>query len=170
MTTPATALRLGRRTVAALIVTVVVVLAAGCGKVEADRGQIAQHLGDAYGAYLTYVAEPAQAGKLGPSTAPTDPVAKQAAVAAKYVVLSVEAARTEAAPDAKLASFAQKTAAAGASLNAVSTVVSTGKPTQAFIAGGTASLESLLAAGRDLGLKIDRSEITPEQLKDPPAA
>ncbi len=142
---------------------------AGCGKVEADRGEIAEHLGDAYGAYLTYVAEPVQAGALGPSTAPNTVVAERSKVAARYVVRAVEAARTEAAPDATLASFAQKTAAAGASLNAVSTVVSQGEPTKAFVAGGRASLESLIAAGRDLGLTIERRKVSTEELERPPA-
>ena len=145
-------------------------LTAGCGKVEADRDAIAQNLGLAYGAYLTYVAEPAQAGKLGPATSRTDPVEARALDGARYAVRAVEAARAEAAPDEQLASFAQKTAAAGASLNAISQVLETGRPSKSLVAGGTASLESLLASARDLGFTVDRRTVREADLANPPSS
>lgn len=143
-------------------------LAGGCGKVEADRGAIQDDLGKAYGAYTAYVSSPSQRGAFGPSTPTTDPALAQAAKAAKYTTLALEAARAEAAPDVKFASFAQKTAAASASLNAVTQALQTGRASRALTAGGLASLESLLASGRDLGLKVKSQEPRPEQLSSPP--
>lgn len=146
------------------------ILASACGTVEADRDEIARNLGLAVAAYTTYVSEPATAGQLGPSTPQNDPIAERAAKASRYATLALEAAREEAAPDQELASFAQKIAAAGASLNAVSEVLDNGRPSRSLVAGGTASLESLSAAARDRGLMIDPQTVSPADLAEPPAA
>lgn len=143
---------------------------ASCGSTEADRDEIARNLGLAYAAYTTYVSEPAKAGKLGPNTAPNSAAAQQAADAAKFATLALEAAREEAAPDQELASFAQKTAAAGASLNAVAKELDAGRPSRGLVAGGLASLESLNAAARDRGLAVSPQTVSPADLSDPPAA
>lgn len=141
----------------------------GCGGQEADRDEIARNLGLAYAAYATYVSEPAQAGTLGPTTSPSAPVAQQAADAARYATVALEAAREQAAADPELASFAQKTAAAGASLDAVAEVLRTGRPSRSLVAGGMASLESLSAAARDRGLAVSSQSVSPADLDDPPA-
>ncbi len=162
-----------RRRVALLLATGLLSAMAAlgsCGTVEADRGEITRNLGLAYAAYATYVSEPAKAGRLGPTTSPTSPEGRQAAQAARYAMLALEAAREEAAPDQELASFAQKTAAAGASLNAVATVLETGRPSRGLVAGGQASLDSLSAAARDLGLAVSAQTVSPADLADPPAA
>lgn len=162
---------LQRRALTAMLIALIgggALLTAGCGKVEADRGQIAKDLGLAYGAYTTYVTGPTDAGKLGPSTSPSSSVAKQAAAASHYATRAVEAARTEAAPDNALASFAQKTAAAGASLNAVSQVLTTGRASRSIVDGGQASLDSLLAAARDIGLKVETQRVAAGDLDSPP--
>jgi hypothetical protein len=132
--------------------------------------EIARNLGLAYAAYTTYVSEPAKAGKLGPNTAPNSAAAQQAADAAKFATLALEAAREEAAPDQEFASFAQKTAAAGASLNAVAKELDAGRPSRGLVAGGLASLESLNAAARDRGLAVSPQTVSPADLSDPPAA
>lgn len=164
---------LRRRAVPAALLTgllAVTLATSACGKVEADRGEIARNLGLAYAAYTTYVSEPAKAGQLGPSTPTSSPVAERAAAASHYATLALEAAREEAAPDEQLASFAQKIAAAGASLNAITQVLEDGRPSRAVVAGGTASLESLSAAARDRGLTIGAQTVSPADLAEPPAA
>lgn len=145
-------------------------LAGGCGKTEADRTEVARNLGLAYAAYTEYVSAPAEAGQLGPTTARSAPVRDQAAKAARFAMLALEAAREQAAPDQSLASFAQKTAAAGASLNAVAQVLDEGRPSRSLVQGGLATLESLKAAARDAGLSVSEQQVQPADLSDPPAA
>jgi hypothetical protein len=143
---------------------------AGCGTVEVDRQAVATDIGLAYGAYVAYVSEPAEAGKLTPSTPSTAAVRRRATAAARYATRSLEAARNEAAPDPKLASFAQKTAAAAASLNAVGEVLDSGRPSRGLVAGGRASLESLTASARDLEIKVARQPVPAADLDSPPEA
>jgi hypothetical protein len=140
----------------------------GCGSDEADRAEISRDLGQAYAAYMTYVAEPAKNGQLGPSTAKSSPISQQATTAARFAISALEAARTEAVRDAELASFAQKTAAAGASLNAIAEVLRTGRPSRGLVNGGVASLESLMAAARDRGLSVDPQQVSAADLNEPP--
>ncbi len=157
-------------TVSALLCAVAAFLATGCGQGTADRGVVAKNLGLAYAAYTQYVSAPVNSGRLRPTTPKTDPASARAVTAAKYAVLALEVAREEAARENDLASFAQKVAAAAASLNAVSTALRTERPTRALVSGGQASLESLLAAARDATFKVPTTSVSAEQLSKPPRA
>lgn len=156
------------RLASALLAAAAITLTAGCGIVTADRDVVAKDLGLAAGAYAQYVAAPVHAGEVGPSTAANDPALAQAAKAAKYATAALEAARSEAGPDTKLASFAQKTAAAGASLNAITKALESGEANRALVDGGTASIESLLAAARDAGIKAEPRDVSAGDLAKPP--
>jgi hypothetical protein len=164
--------RFPRRTHAGLagVLLAASIAAAGCGNAnDGHRDDIARDLGVASAAYTTYISEPAQSGQLGPTTPKSSPTSDHAAQAARYAMRALEDARAKAADDPQLASFAQKTAAASASLSAVTQVLERGRPNRTVIAGGMASLESLNAAARDLGITVGAHTVSAADLAAPAA-
>ncbi len=126
--------------------------ATGCG--GTDREAVARDLAKASAAYAAYVDAPSARGTLGAGTRPAAAVRMRAALAARFAVTRLDAARAEAISDPELSSLAVKIAATAAVIGQVRDGLGQGAIRLDRVRFGRASLDNLLATARDRGLSL----------------
>ncbi len=152
-----------RRLVALLLVVALLpvgssVALAGCGDdTKASKTEIALRLGLAYGAFKRYIYTPAQQGQFKKGVDGRKRAIAKAAVAGAFTARMLQKAKEEADQDPAFAAYSNKIVASAASLGGLTALLKGGNVDLSQVTGGLGDLDSLVSAGKALGINPDTS-------------
>lgn len=163
-----------RRLLALLLVAALLpigsgVALAGCGDdTKASKTEIALRLGLAYGAFKRYIYTPAQEGQFKKGAEGRKTAIAKAAVAGAFTARMLQKAKEEADQDPKFAAYSNKIAASALSLGGLTAILKGGDFDLSKVTGGLGDLDSLVDAGKALGINTDtNSDVSAKDLVNP---